>query len=160
MLKKIISGGQTGADIAALDAAIEYGIDYGGSIPKGRLTESGPLAERYQLTELQSSSYPARTEKNVLDSDGTVIFSHGELSGGSLLTKKMAITHGRPYLHVNMKLMGVEECCDQLLSFLLKNKITVLNVAGPRASCDENIYNGVRQVMNGFLSKLETRNCA
>ena len=64
MIKKIISGGQTGGDQAALDAAIKLGIDHGGWIPKGRLTENGPLSSSYNLTEMPTSSYPARTEKN------------------------------------------------------------------------------------------------
>lgn len=91
MLKKIISGGQTGADVAGLDVAIKHGVPHGGAIPKGRLNEDGALPDRYNLQEMPTSSYPKRTEKNVVDSDGTVIFTHGELTGGSLLTKKKAI---------------------------------------------------------------------
>ncbi len=70
MLKKIISGGQTGADVAALDVAIKYGIPHGGAIPKGRLAEAGPFREKYNLEEMATKSYPKRTEKNVVDSDG------------------------------------------------------------------------------------------
>ncbi len=88
MLKKIISGGQTGADIAGLDVALKHGIQHGGAIPNGRLTEDGPL--------------PKRTEKNVVDSDGTVIFSQGKLTGGSLLTEKKAVEHGKPVLHLDI----------------------------------------------------------
>ncbi|TKB26075.1 hypothetical protein FCL47_10010 [Desulfopila sp. IMCC35006] len=73
MLKKIISGGQTGADIAGLDAAIRHGVPHGGSIPKGRLTEDGALPERYDLQEMDTKSYPKRTEKNVVDSDKPMI---------------------------------------------------------------------------------------
>jgi len=83
MLTKIISGGQTGADQAALDAAIEMGIPHGGWIPKGRLTEAGPLPEKYNLQEMPSKDYLKRTQQNVLDSDGTLFFSHGDLTGGS-----------------------------------------------------------------------------
>jgi len=82
MLSKIISGGQTGADQAALDAAIALGILHGGWIPKGRLTEAGPLPDKYALTEMPTKDYLARTRQNVLDSDGTVIFSHGDRTGG------------------------------------------------------------------------------
>ncbi len=91
MLTKIISGGQTGADRAALDVAIELDIPHGGWIPKGRKTEDGVLPDKYQLQEMPTTSYPKRTEKNVLDSEGTLILSHGRLSGGSSLTIKIAV---------------------------------------------------------------------
>ena len=80
MLKKIISGRQTGADQAGLDAAIKHNIPHGGTIPKGRMTEDGVLPAKYNLTEMTTKSYPKRTEKNVVDSDGTVIFTHGKLT--------------------------------------------------------------------------------
>ena len=91
MLKRIIPGGQTGADIAGLDVAIKHGIPHGGAIPKGRLTEDRALSEKYNLHEMVTISYPKRTEKNVVDSDGTLIFSHGKFTGGSLFTEKKAI---------------------------------------------------------------------
>jgi predicted Rossmann-fold nucleotide-binding protein len=81
MIKKIISGGQTGADQAALDVAIELGIPHGGWIPKGRKTEAGRLPEKYHLKEMPTAEYRKRTEQNVIDSDGTLIISHGELNG-------------------------------------------------------------------------------
>ena len=77
MIKMIISGGQTGADRAALDVAIEHNFPHGGWIPKGRLTEDGPLPEKYLLKEMPTDSYPRRTEQNVIDSDGTLIISRG-----------------------------------------------------------------------------------
>ena len=83
MISKIISGGQTGADRAALDVAIELGIPHGGWIPKGRKTEAGPLSAKYRLQEMPTSDYPKRTEQNVIDSDGTMIVCHGPLTGGS-----------------------------------------------------------------------------
>jgi hypothetical protein len=101
MLTKIISGGQTGADRAALDVAIELDIPHGGWIPKGRKTEDGILPEKYQVQEMPTDSLPKRTEKNVLDSDGSLILTHGNLTGGSALTVKMAKKHGRPYRHVD-----------------------------------------------------------
>ena len=77
MIEKIMSGGQTGADRAALDFALKFFKPHGGWVPKGRLTEDGPLPEKYQLREMPTTSYPARTEQNVIDSDGTLIFFHG-----------------------------------------------------------------------------------
>ena len=105
MIKKIISGGQTGADQAGLDVAIELSIPHGGWIPKGRKTENGILPAKYKLTEMNSTSYPKRTEKNVLDSDGTVIFTTGSLTGGSALTRKFANKHNRPVLRINFAKM-------------------------------------------------------
>ena len=83
MIKRIISGGQTGAGRAALDFAIKMDLPHGGWVPKGRKSEDGPIPARYHLTEMPTKSYPKRTEQNVVDSDGTLIVSHGKLKGGS-----------------------------------------------------------------------------
>ena len=83
VLDKIISGGQTGADRAALDFAIKHKIPHGGWVPKGRIAEDGPLPKRYKLTEMPTSNCQKRTEQNVIGSDGTVIISHGRLTGDS-----------------------------------------------------------------------------
>ncbi len=140
MLKKIISGGQTGADQAGLDVAIKHNLPHGGAIPKGRMTEDGVLPEKYHLEEMTTKSYPKRTEKNVVDSDGTVIFTHGKLTGGSLLTRKKAIEHNKPVLHFDMLTHDVEGAVFLLHQFITENSIKVLNVAGSRASKDERIY--------------------
>ncbi len=103
MIKKIVSGGQTGADQAALDAAIKLDIPHGGWMPKGRITEDGPLPEKYQLEEMPTSSYVERTEQNVLDSDGTLIVSHGMLTGGSAYTREVALEHKRPWNYQKIK---------------------------------------------------------
>ena len=91
MIKRIISGGQTGADRAALDFAIDKGIPHGGWVPIGRLAEDGQIPDRYHLSEMNTKSYPKRTEQNVKDSDGTLIISHGLISGGSRYTLDMAV---------------------------------------------------------------------
>ena len=96
MITKIISDDKTGAAQEVLDFAIENGIPHGGWIPKGRKTEDGILPDKYHLDEMPTASYPKRTEKNILDSDGTVIFSRGKITGGSALTKKLAKQHDRP----------------------------------------------------------------
>jgi hypothetical protein len=99
MLRKIISGGQTGADRAGLDFAIETGLEHGGYVPRGRKAEDGRIDDRYNLVELTTSSYPARTRRNIEESDGTVIFSLERLlSGGTKLTQDYAINVG---LHLN-----------------------------------------------------------
>ncbi len=140
MVKKIISGGQTGADQAALDVALKLGIPHGGWIPKGRLTENGPLEDKYQLQEIDSTNYNKRTEQNVIDSDGTLIISHGLLTGGSEFTREMAIQHNRPWLHVDLNKSIAFHAAQEIRSWIKEHKIGVLNVAGPRASKNKKIY--------------------
>ena len=139
-LKKIVSGGQTGADIAGIDAAIAYKTPYGGWLPKGRLTEDGPLPEQYRLQEMPTASYPKRTAQNVIDSDGTAIFTHGTLNGGSLLTRKKAVQHGRPVLHLDLERLTNEAAVHALVDFIEQNDIEVLNVAGSRGSKAPELY--------------------
>ena len=141
MLKKIISGGQTGADRAALDAAIRLGIPHGGWIPKGRIAEDGPLAAKYKLSEMPTDSYPERTEKNVLESDGTLIVSHGTPTGGTEYTRKMVLRHGKQMLHIDLTLYGnVMDAASLVTDWIAMHNIEILNVAGPRASKDPRIY--------------------
>ena len=140
MLKKIISGGQTGVDQAALDVAISFGIDHGGWIPKGRRTEAGELPDKYKLKEMPTSSYPKRTEQNVIDSDGTLIISHGKLTGGSLLTFGMARLYKKELLHIDLEINRGYSAVQLIQSWIVLNNIKVLNVAGPRASEDPYIY--------------------
>ncbi|MBW2485873.1 MAG: putative molybdenum carrier protein [Deltaproteobacteria bacterium] len=158
MIGKIISGGQTGADQAALDAAIKLGIPHGGWIPKGRLTEAGPLADEYNLTEMPSSSYPLRTEQNVIDSSGTLIISHGPLSEGSDYTRKMAIKHRRPWLHIDLNQTPAFKAATLIRSWLDQNQIEILNVAGPRASKDAAIYSTVLKLIESvyYLEMMNT----
>jgi putative molybdenum carrier protein len=131
-LQKIISGGQTGADRSALDFAISQNIPHGGWCPKGRKAEDGPLAAKYLLTETPSSSYPQRTEWNVRDSDGSVIFSIAPaLTGGSKKTVEFAIKYKKPWLHISR---GDHSPEGMLLEFIREQRIRILNVAGPRAS--------------------------
>ena len=153
VVSKIVSGGQTGADRAALDSAIELGVPHGGWLPKGRKAEDGPLSMRYQLKELRSGGYPKRTEMNVLDSDGTLIFSHGKLSGGSKLTRTLARRFNRPLLHINLDRVPFQEAVDQTKQWAADHSIRVLNVAGPRASEDSRIYQAVKEVIAGVWKK-------
>lgn len=141
MLKKIISGGQTGADRAALDAAIRLGIPHGGWIPKGRIAEDGPLAATYRLREMPTERYADRTEKNVTDSDGTLIVSHGAPTGGTEYTRKMVLKHGRQMLHIDLNLHGnLMDAASLVRDWIAIHNIETLNVAGPRASKDPRIY--------------------
>lgn len=145
---KIISGGQTGADQAALDAAISLGLPHGGWLPKGRKTESGPLPDTYKLKELPSTNYRIRTEKNIVESDGTLIISFGPLTGGSALTEAFAIRHHRPCLHLDMEHLNSKQAVEILCRWFKKNKdIQILNVAGSRASGEPRIYETVFQIL-------------
>lgn len=137
---KIISGGQTGADRAALDFAIKNNIPYGGWLPKGRKTEDGTLPLRYHLQEMPTGDYSKRTEMNVLDSDGTIIVSNGLLTMGSALTRELAMQHNRPWIHLDMKELSLKKAAQMLISWLTEKEIKVLNVAGPRAGNDATIY--------------------
>ncbi len=106
MIEKIISGGQTGAGQATLDAAITLGIPHGGWIPKGRLTEDGPLSDKYNLIEMPTESNPERTKKNIRDSNGTLILSRGRLTGGSEFTEEKApLLYGNPLKNLVFRLV-------------------------------------------------------
>jgi len=127
----IVSGGQTGADRAALDWALRHGIRCGGWCPHGRRAEDGVIASRYPLTETPSRDYRQRTRWNVRDTDPTVIFSiDAGLEGGSLLTRELATQRAKPWLHLHP---GVDAVA-LLRRFLTVHRPRVLNVAGPRAA--------------------------
>lgn len=157
MLEKIISGGQTGADQAALDAAIKLGIPHGGWIPKGRLTEDGPLPTKYNLTEMPTDSYPERTKKNIRESDGTLILSHGMLTGGSEFTRKMALKYQKPLLHIDFNHMIPFDAAVVINNWMVDHDIKTLNVAGPRSSSDPKIYRAATDIIEAvsFLNLSE-----
>ena len=158
MIRKIISGGQTGVDQAALDAAINLAVAHGGWIPKGRITESGPLPEKYKLKETRSSNYADRTEKNVRDADGTLIISHGLLTGGSEYTREMAIKHKRPWLHIDLSQTAAFQAASAINQWILQKEIEILNVAGPRASKDPAVYQEALNIIESayYLGLAET----
>ncbi len=147
MIQKIISGGQTGVDRAALDAAIKLTIPHGGWIPQGRLAEDGPLPPKYQLQETRSTSYADRTEKNVMDADATLIISRGPLTGGSEYTREMAVKHKRLWLHLDLIKIPAFQAAIAINDWISKNQIAILNVAGPRASKDPKIYNDTLNIL-------------
>ncbi len=150
-LRRIISGGQTGADRAALDVAIELGIPHGGWVPLGRWAEDGPLGAVYQMHETPFVEPAVRTEWNVRDSDATLIFSHGPLSGGSALTLTFARKHDKPVLHLDLDEQDPATAVRELRAWLAQQRPAVLNVAGPRASSDARIYDAVRDLLRRLL---------
>ena len=120
MIEKIISGGQTGADRAALDFALKFFKPHGGWIPKGRITEDGSLPDKYQLQQMPTASYPARTEQNVIDSDGTVIFSRGKPTGGTDYTRKMALKHKKQMVQIDLNLKTSYDAAYQAICMLIQ----------------------------------------
>ena len=147
MIRKIISGGQTGADRAALNFAIKQNIPHGGWVPKGRIAEDGRIPDIYQLLEMPTDSYPERTEQNVIHSDSTVIISHSVPTGGSAYTAEMAKKHGRPWLHLDMEKTTVDEAAKRLRGWITDNSISVLNVTGPRESNNLDIYQATTKLL-------------
>lgn len=133
-LGKIVSGGQTGVDRGALDAALARGFPCGGWCPEGRKAEDGAIPKRYPVTELPGAEYRERTLENVLASDGTAILTFGLLAGGSELTREFCLEHHKPHLLVDGAQMPVQEAAEILARFVTEHEIHVLNVAGPRAS--------------------------
>ena len=130
-LVKVVSGGQTGVDRAALDAAIQMRLEHGGSCPLGRRAEDGAVPDRYQLTETDSPAYRVRTERNVVESDGTLILCRGPLRGGTRLTRQLARRHHKPCRVIDL---GRRPGVAAARAWRRRHSIGVLNVAGPRES--------------------------
>ena len=160
-VRKIVSGGQTGVDRGSLDAAITCGIAHGGWCPRGRRAEDGPIEKKYALEPTRSSDYRVRTRRNVLHSDGTLIFCCGPISGGTLLTRDAAILLGRPWKIVDFAAIdaidnGATAQAATRLSvwcWLAVEGIRVLNVAGPRQSRHDAIDARTKQFLCALLRK-------
>lgn len=150
-LQKIISGGQTGVDRAALDAAQAHDVSVGGWCPRGRRAEDGPIPEKYPLRETPSEEYEQRTAWNVRDSDGTLIITDGVPEGGTALTMKEARRQGRTVLHVRTP---DPVPVEMIRAWGEDHDIRVLNVAGPRASEVEGIYDRAHRILDAFLEDL------
>lgn len=146
-LRQVISGGQTGVDRAALDAALACGIDCGGYCPKGRRAEDGVIPGRYPLRELDSPSYAARTRANAAAADGTLILTLGPLAGGSALTARAANAAGKPCLVVDL---AHTRAVKPVYNWLVAQGVRSLNVAGPR----ESRVPGIHRIAHRFLRRL------
>jgi hypothetical protein len=148
MIEKIVSGGQTGVDRAALDVALELGISCGGWCPKGRLAEDGPIDERYPLEETPSEDYSLRTKQNVRDSDGTLILTIGKPTGGTALTKTYAKTAGKPCMVMDL---DHKATAATVHDWIQTHNILTLNIAGPRASQQPKIHEKATQFLTELL---------
>lgn len=148
---KIISGGQTGVDRAALDAADALGLACGGWCPKDRRAEDGRIDQKYPLKETEAAEYGVRTEWNVRDSDATLIITYGEPTGGTAYTIAMCRVHKKPHLvidcHCEPACGGRSNPVDKISSWLAQNKFQVLNIAGPRESNFPGIYKIVKELL-------------
>jgi hypothetical protein len=147
-LEKVVSGGQTGVDRAALDVAMELSIPCGGWCPKGRRAEDETIPAKYPLQESPTTNYADRTALNVRDSDGTLILARGPLRGGTALTKTFAERYQRPHLLVDLRHVTEQQVHD----WLTANSIRVLNVAGPRESSQPGITRQATALLRAVLS--------
>lgn len=152
-IRKIISGGQTGADRAAFDFALENGIEIGGFVPKGRLAEDGRVPDKYpNLQETSTKIYARRTELNAKEADATLILSHGELKGGSKFTAKSAEKFRKPFLHINFSDLTITQAVKLTRKWLKETDCKILNVAGARASGDAEIYEKTKKFLEKVFS--------
>jgi len=138
--QRIVSGGQTGVDRAALDFAIDYGYPHGGWAPHGREAEDGPIPPKYELIEMPDGGYRQRTKRNVEDSDGTLIINIGALDGGTLATQTFARKLGRPCFVAQLDTEELQQVAIQAAEWLQSQQIAILNIAGPRESKRPGIY--------------------
>lgn len=163
LLKKIISGGQTGVDKAALDAAISLDFDYGGYCPKGRFNELGEIPLQYsKLIEVegffktQQDNYDTRTRQNIIHSDGTLILlpsieAFSRIQDGTRLTQQAVIEQNKPFLCID--LTATEESnLSKCLAWIEENNIEILNVAGPRESSHPTIGQQSFHLLHALLS--------
>lgn len=147
MIDKIVSGGQTGVDRAALGVALEMGIACGGWCPQGRKAEDGVIPTHYPLQETESANYECRTQRNIRDSDGTLILALGKLEGGTALTEHLAHQMGKPVLVVDL---DNDPDPRSARDWIQNHAIRILNVAGPR----ESKYAGIHDRAVEFLRAL------
>jgi hypothetical protein len=152
MLKKIISGGQTEADRAALDIAIKLRIPHGGWIPKGRMAETGPLPDHYKLQEMETEKYSECIKQNVMDSSGTLIISYGRLTGDLDHARKSALRYGRQMLGIDFNHVDDAKAASLVNDWIQLYRIDVLHVIGPSAEVNPYVRNQTENMIEGALT--------
>ncbi len=151
-LARIVSGGQTGIDRGALDAALAAGFPCGGWCPEGRMAEDGAIPSHYPLAELPGAGYKERTKRNVTDSDGTLVIHFGELSGGTERTVRYCEQLRKPVLVVDGDTLSPEVIAAKASKFVMTNEIASLNVAGPRESSHDGAAEYSRHVVTRLIA--------
>ena len=154
---KIISGGQTGVDRAALDVALKHRIKCGGWCPAGRTDEDGKIPDRYPVKELKKGGNEARTAQNVRDSDGTIVIYFHELSGGTAYTVGCCIQDRQPHRLIDAAKYSAEDAATLMVAFLVSHDIEILNIAGPRESEWVGAYKYAFRAVDVFLSRAKGR---
>ena len=150
MLKKIISGGQPGVEIAALDAAIQHGIPHAGWAYKGRKTDGGILPEEYNVKEIEHPSYFERLEKNVIDSEGTVILTFGQILIGLKGVRDLAEKHRKPCLHLELRDCTTNHAISSIRKWMKNHEIEVIYFTGPKPVGTSKIYRDVMLIIQGI----------
>ena len=155
---KIISGGQTGVDRAALDVALKHGIDCGGWCPAGRSDEFGRIPAQYPLKEVEGGGFTERTSQNVKDSNGTIIIYFRQLRGGTEQTMRFCVEQQRPHELIDASKISVEDAARLVADFVRRHKIDILNVAGPRQSEWPEGYDYVFRALETFVNSITSEN--
>ena len=147
MIKKLISSGQTGVELAALDVAVKLGIDYGGWAPRGKHNDQGPLSETYNLSEVPAMGFKTAMEQNVMSADGTLIVSRGQKSPRTQYAVEMSLKHQRQLLHVDLSQNSSFEAASLISSWASLQQINIAFVTGPRSETDPRIYAQMLKIM-------------
>lgn len=156
-LVRIVSGGQTGVDRAALDAALAAGLACGGWVTWDRMAEDGRIPDKYPLTPLPDGGYRQRTRLNVVDSDGTAIVFYETLNGGTRLTRNLCALLKRPHVLIDARQVTEPTAAAELIGqFIEEHGIQILNVAGPRLSGWKEGYAFALTVMGEVLYRCHT----
>lgn len=153
---QIISGGQTGVDRAALDFALQNGVDCDGWCPQGRISEDGPIDIKYPLNETKSSNPEERTKRNVSDSDGVLILVDDKMDLGTVLTIDFAEISGKPLYLVHLRMNRADQE-EGISSFIEEYKLEKINIAGPRESNSPGIYDKATAFLNELFWKYKKR---
>jgi hypothetical protein len=148
---RIISGGQTGVDRGALDAALAAGVECGGWCPAGRLDEEGRIPERYPVREFKEGGYLERTIQNITNTDGTLVLYFSELAGGTEETVFQCIKLRKPYKLIDGSEISVARAAELSTEWIKKHGIWTLNVAGPRKSKASGAYEYALSVIRAVL---------
>ena len=152
MIKKIISGGKPGVELAALDAAIRLEIPHEGWCYRDRKTDGGVLPERYNVREIKNPSYFERLKKNIIDSDGTVVLTHGQRTVGSKAVKDLAVNHNKPLLDVNLGERSIDNTVSLIRDWMSNHAMDTIYFTGSKTGLDHGtkIYDEVIQIIRGI----------